>query len=56
MIYYAMTVIQPMENSKRGISKPNKKKFEEFCAKEDAKKGKPLKNITDELWRLRLTK
>ena len=54
MIYYVMTVIQPMENSNRG--KPNKKKFEEFCIKEDAKNGKPLKKITDELWRLRLTK
>jgi hypothetical protein len=54
MIYYAMTVIQHMENSNRG--KKNKEKFAAFCEKQDKKNGKPLPKITDELWRLRLTK
>ena len=54
MIYYAMTAIQHMENSNRG--KKNKEKFEAFCKEQDKKQGKPLPKITDELWRLRLTK
>jgi hypothetical protein len=43
-----------MENSNRG--KKNKEKFEAFCKEQDKKQGKPLPKITDELWRLRLTK
>lgn len=54
MIYYVMTAIQHMENSNRG--KKNKEKFEAFCKEQDKKQGKPLPKITDELWRLRLTK
>ena len=54
MIYYAMTAIQHMGNSNRG--KKNKEKFEAFCKEQDKKQGKPLPKITDELWRLRLTK
>jgi hypothetical protein len=54
MIYYVMTVILPMGNSNRG--KKNKEKFAAFCKEQDKKNGKPLPKITDELWRLRLTK
>lgn len=54
MIYYVMTVILLMANSNR--AKKNKEKFEAFCKEQDKKQGKPLSKITDELWRLRLTK
>ena len=54
MIYCVMIVIRYMANSNRG--KKNKEKFEAFCKEQDKKNGKPLPKITDELWRLRLTK
>ena len=53
MIYYVMTVIQVMGNSKK---QKNIEKFAAYVAKENKKNGKPLPKITDELWRLRLTK